>query len=340
MLAYHVVHLIDQRAHDAIFPSGCCTLQGAGWRYNVNFGRERNGNIGPPAGEYNFGAAMNVTAPYIGFNFQLQRLANDFGVQQWWQFLANYALAELLRIQRALLDTTVSDNLATAFGGTGRRLNQEDGTAELKDAWAELRQSFGDARKGLLSRISNRLGMTARDLSKNLKALNVYDGPELPDDVAETDKSASTTPAKAPEAETAKKPAVTAADGKPEQPKPAATPQPATAAKPAAQAQPAAQLKPDTTAKPAAVNSNQAGGAVQGAPAGATPAPAVTAQDATAPGAAQATNVAGAPLQGKKVTKTSTTSTGDEELLAQLDADLLQMDAQAAKGAAAGQKRP
>jgi hypothetical protein len=32
---------------------------------------------------YNFGAALNVTTPYLGFSAATRRIANDFGVQQW-----------------------------------------------------------------------------------------------------------------------------------------------------------------------------------------------------------------------------------------------------------------
>lgn len=151
-------------------------LQGAGWQYVAKFGRERSGDIGPPPGEYNFGAALNITAPYIGFSFQLQRLANDFGVQQWYQFVANLVLGELIRIQRALLDTTVDDNLATAFGTTGRRLSATDSGAS------------SGLMLNLLRRIASRMGLSTQDLTRGLSALGVYNGPSIKDVVDKPDK--------------------------------------------------------------------------------------------------------------------------------------------------------
>jgi hypothetical protein len=89
-------------------------LQGAGWQYRATFGTARKGTFGPPPGEYNFGAAVNITNPYLGFNAQLNRLANDFGVQQWWQFTGQLIINELFRIQSALVTGAVDRTIYTA----------------------------------------------------------------------------------------------------------------------------------------------------------------------------------------------------------------------------------
>ncbi|KAF8073100.1 hypothetical protein HT031_000761 [Scenedesmus sp. PABB004] len=67
---------------------------GAGYQYQATFGSAREATLGGPPGEYNFGAAVNVTVPWIAFSAQLNRVANDFGVQQWYQFVGQLILNE------------------------------------------------------------------------------------------------------------------------------------------------------------------------------------------------------------------------------------------------------
>jgi hypothetical protein len=39
----------------------------------------RQGTIGREAGVYNFGAALNITQNWLGFNVRTRKILNDFG---------------------------------------------------------------------------------------------------------------------------------------------------------------------------------------------------------------------------------------------------------------------
>jgi hypothetical protein len=171
-------------------------LQGAGWQYRAVFGTEREGTFGPPPGEYNFGAAVNITNPYLGFNAQLNRIANDFGVQQWYQYLGQLVINELFRIQAALVSGDVDRRIYTAevierLGALGFRPVPGDRRHQLAEdlgviaekkiaetgaapaagsnivAGAEALRSAGST---LMQRVAQRMGLTVADLIDGLRA--------------------------------------------------------------------------------------------------------------------------------------------------------------------------
>jgi hypothetical protein len=176
----------------------CCALspvlQGAGWQYRAVFGTEREGTFGPPPGEYNFGAAVNITNPQLGFNAQLNRIANDFGVQQWWQYLGQLVINELFRIQAALVSGAVDRTIytaevverTTALGfrpvpaeDGGRRLLAEElgviaetgaapatGGSNIVAGVEALRSASGT----LMQRVAQRMGLSVADLIDGLRA--------------------------------------------------------------------------------------------------------------------------------------------------------------------------
>lgn len=115
------------------------------------------------AGEYNFGAAVNVTNPALGFSLETRRIANDFGVQQWYQFVANLVLNELLRIQAALLSGAVDSKILTTQrdrAPAGGRSAVADGAAAVRDATNEL-----------LDNIAKTMGIKTEDLKAGLDAV-------------------------------------------------------------------------------------------------------------------------------------------------------------------------
>lgn len=62
----------------------------------------RQGTIGRQAGVYNFGAALNITQNWLGFNVRTRKVLNDFGVIRWYQYLVQFVVFELNRIIRAI----------------------------------------------------------------------------------------------------------------------------------------------------------------------------------------------------------------------------------------------
>ncbi len=122
------------------------------------------------AGEYNFGAAVNVTNPNLGFTVDLTRIANDFGVQQWYQFVGNLVLNELLRIQAALLSGAVDSKiLTTQRNNAGGRSAIADGASAVADATNEL-----------LDKIAKNMGINTADLRAGLNAAGVMPKPAPP----------------------------------------------------------------------------------------------------------------------------------------------------------------
>jgi hypothetical protein len=136
-------------------------LQGKTFRFEQEFGRARSGEIGPPAGVYNFGAALNVTRLFLGYNAATRRVLNDFGVQNWYNYLSNFAQIELFRIGAALIDGSADE-------GRRRSLLQSDvpteGEAQLKQGVQELSQ----ATTNLADKIRERLGLSKGGDSKSL----------------------------------------------------------------------------------------------------------------------------------------------------------------------------
>ena len=132
------------------------------------------------AGVYNFGAAVNVTTPYLGVSLATARILNDFGVQQWYQFVGNLVLNELLRIQAALLSGAVDSriltraaqqqaNAAAAAAAGTTRAGIADGVAAVRDA--------GNV---LLDKIASYMGISTGDLTAGLKAANILPEPTPP----------------------------------------------------------------------------------------------------------------------------------------------------------------
>eukprot|EP00879_Flechtneria_rotunda_P004220 GHRR01004468.1.p1 GENE.GHRR01004468.1~~GHRR01004468.1.p1 ORF type:complete len:443 (+),score=94.05 GHRR01004468.1:532-1860(+) len=169
------------------------SLEGASWTYEQVFGLERNGEIGPPADVYSFGAAVNVTVPYLGYSANLQKLLNDFGVQQWYQFLGNLVLNELLRIQAALLDGEVDSALLTARAAAIADADTDDtadrsgssiaddstgGTAGHESGIISGIQALTSAGSNLLDKIAIRMGISTDDLKSGLTAAGVLPKPQ------------------------------------------------------------------------------------------------------------------------------------------------------------------
>ncbi|WIA29474.1 hypothetical protein OEZ86_011975 [Tetradesmus obliquus] len=168
-------------------------LEGAGWQYRATFGQAREGVLGPPASQYNFGAAVNITNPYLGFNAQLNRIANDFGVQQWWQFTGQLIINELVRIQAALVSGDVDRRIytrelndrAAALGfrpvpdpGARRHLLAGEATAAAAAAAAGSGIAAGidalrSAGSTLMQRVAQRMGLSVADLIDGLRAAGV-----------------------------------------------------------------------------------------------------------------------------------------------------------------------
>jgi hypothetical protein len=155
------------------------------------FGTEREGTFGPPPGEYNFGAAVNITNPNLGFNAQLNRIANDFGVQQWWQYVGQLVINELFRIQAALVSGDVDRRIYSAevierteaqgfrpVPDGGRRLLAEElgviaetgaapsGGSNIVAGVEALRSAGGT----LMQRVAQRMGLTVANLIDGLRA--------------------------------------------------------------------------------------------------------------------------------------------------------------------------
>jgi hypothetical protein len=141
---------------------------------------------------------VNITNPYLGFNAQLNRVANDFGVQQWWQFTGQLILNELIRIQGALVDGSVDRRIytaevqdrAAALGfrpvlppANGRHLldTAAAGAATADPAAAAAAGSgiaagvdaLRNAGSSLMQRVAERMGLEVADLIDGLRAAGV-----------------------------------------------------------------------------------------------------------------------------------------------------------------------
>lgn len=155
----------------------CCIppfqLQGEVWQYTVPFGSARSGELGLPAGQYNFGASLNITNPWLGFNVQTRRLLNDFGVQQWYQYTNNLILNELLRIQGALVSGAVDSRILTAIAQ--RRADAAGSTRSMSEGL----QAVQDATQNLMQRIAGRMNLTTQQLTAGLRAAGALPTPAL-----------------------------------------------------------------------------------------------------------------------------------------------------------------
>jgi len=138
----------------------------------VPFGSARSGELGLPAGQYNFGAALNITNPWLGFNVQTRRLLNDFGVQQWYQYTNNLILNELLRIQGALVSGAVDSRILTAIAQ--RRADAANSTTR---SMSEGMQAVQDATQNLMQRIAGRMNLTTQQLTAGLRAAGALPSP-------------------------------------------------------------------------------------------------------------------------------------------------------------------
>jgi hypothetical protein len=119
---------------------------------------------------YNFGAAVNVTTPFLGLSLATAQLADDFGVQQWYQFVGNLILNELLRIQGALLSGAVDSKILT-------RAAQQQAAAAPRSDIASGVAAVADAGSMLLDRIATTMGINTADLTAGLKAAGVLPQP-------------------------------------------------------------------------------------------------------------------------------------------------------------------
>lgn len=121
---------------------------------------------------YNFGAAVNVTTPFLGLSLATAQLADDFGVQQWYQFVGNLILNELLRIQGALLSGAVDSKILTRAAQ-----QQAQAAAAARSDIASGVAAIADAGSMLLDRIANTMGINTADLAAGLKAAGVLPQP-------------------------------------------------------------------------------------------------------------------------------------------------------------------
>jgi len=113
-------------------------------------------------GVYNFGAAVNITTPNLGFSALTYQLLDDFGVQQWYQFVGNLVLNELLRIQTALLSGAVDSRILT---------DAKKDAAQNRTSIARGAAAVADAGSMLLDRIAGIMGINTEDLSAGLQAV-------------------------------------------------------------------------------------------------------------------------------------------------------------------------
>jgi hypothetical protein len=188
----------------------------------------------PLTGEYNFGAAVNVTTPYLGVSLATRILADDFGLQQWYQYVGALVLNELIRIQAALLSGAVDERIINAPQGRA-------GAA-----------AGGPIAAGgvLLDRIAQQMGISVRDLSAGLDSVGLMPKQQQP--AATGSKAATAGEPPVRKAEGAPKPEVKAAP-KPESkaaPKPEAKVAPKPTARAAPKPAPKAAPKPAPKAAP------------------------------------------------------------------------------------------
>lgn len=113
-------------------------------------------------GVYNFGAAANLTTPNLGFSALTYQLLDDFGVQQWYQFVGNLVLNELLRIQTALLSGAVDSRILT---------EAKKDAGQNRTSIARGAAAVANASSTLLDRIAGIMGIKTDDLSAGLQAV-------------------------------------------------------------------------------------------------------------------------------------------------------------------------
>ena len=87
MIAASMQQQQQQQQHHSVSQllDGRCAAQGEQWRLTKRFGRVRQGTIGREAGVYNFGAALNITQNWLGFNVRTRKVLNDFGWSPRWR---------------------------------------------------------------------------------------------------------------------------------------------------------------------------------------------------------------------------------------------------------------
>lgn len=168
------------------------------------------------AGEYNFGAAVNVTTPYLGVSLATRILADDFGLQQWYQYVGALVLNELVRIQAALLLGAVDERIINAPRGRAAA-----GMGPIAAGVA----SVADAGDVLLDRIAQQMGISVKDLSAGLNSVGLLpQQPAAGNATAGEPQVRKAEGAPKPEAKAAPKPAAKAAP----KPEAKAAPKPAT----------------------------------------------------------------------------------------------------------------
>jgi hypothetical protein len=111
---------------------------------------------------YNFGTSVNITRAWLGFNLATRRVVNDFGLKNWYNFLADWAQLELVRIGSAIADFAVALPPA-ARSGAGLDVTNSTGAATLRAGLADLT----DAGTKFASKVAERLGIPGAD-PKNL----------------------------------------------------------------------------------------------------------------------------------------------------------------------------
>ncbi|KAF6258993.1 hypothetical protein COO60DRAFT_1638722 [Scenedesmus sp. NREL 46B-D3] len=154
-----------------------CAARGRRLAVSATFGTARDGVLGPPASLYNFGANVNITNPNLGFNAQLNRIANDFGVQQWWQFTGQLIINELFRIQAALVSGEVDrriytaelEDRAAALAAAAEPVAGPAGASGVA-AGVEALRSAGSM---LMQRVAQHMGLSVADLIDGLRAAGV-----------------------------------------------------------------------------------------------------------------------------------------------------------------------
>jgi hypothetical protein len=112
-----------------------------------------------------------VTTPFLGLSLATAQLADDFGVQQWYQFVGNLILNELLRIQGALLSGAVDSRILT------RAAQQQAATTVPRSDIASGVAAVADAGSMLLDKIASNMGINTADLTAGLKAAGVLPQP-------------------------------------------------------------------------------------------------------------------------------------------------------------------
>jgi hypothetical protein len=112
---------------------------------------------------YNFGTSVNITRAWLGFNLATRRVVNDFGLKNWYNFLADWAQLELVRIGSAIADFAVALPAAARSSVDGVDLTNSTGAATLRAGLADLTE----AGTKFASKVAERLGIPGAD-PKNL----------------------------------------------------------------------------------------------------------------------------------------------------------------------------